>query len=164
MEPLIFSSNLRHITDFFFASTIIQTLATPFAILDVHFCPIAYRKPFLLGVASSTGSVALYELNKPAPGSYSSLGESLVYLLHLRTIQYFEHNVLVTAFAWHLTIIGTIGLTLSSGKVALRSTTSGKDSQDIVTLYSHDLEAWTLAFQREGIGLLSGGDDSTLRF
>ena len=164
MEPLIFSSNLRHITDFFFASTIIQTLAIPFAILNVHFCPITYRKPFLLGVALSIGSVALYKLNKPAPSLYSSLEESPVYLLHLRTIQYFEHNVLVTAFAWHPTIISTVGLTLSSGEVALRSTTSGEDSQDIVTLYSHDLEAWTLAFQREGIGLLSGGDDSTLRF
>ena len=163
-NPQYFFDNLCHMADFFFASTIIQTLATPFAVLDVHFCPIAYRKPFLLGVASSTGSVALYELKKPAPDSYSSSGDSSVYFLHLRTIQYFEHDVLVTAFSWHPTIVDTVGLTLSSGEVALCSTIGGEDSQDTVTLYSHDLEAWTLAFQREGIGLLSGGDDSTLRF
>ncbi|OCL05465.1 hypothetical protein AOQ84DRAFT_298893 [Glonium stellatum] len=143
---------------------IIQTLATPFAILDVHFCPLTYGKPSLLGVASSTGSVALYELKKPAPESWSSSGKSSAYLSHFRTIQYFKYDVLVTAFMWHPIFTDTIGLTLSSGEVVLCSVGDDERSQDIMTLYSHDLEAWTLAFQRDGLGLLSGGDDSTLRF
>ena len=59
-----------------------------------------------------------------------------------------------------------VGMTLSNGQVCLGIIDSeGKtDSPIHMDLVRHDLEAWTLAFLLDGSGLLSGGDDSTLRF
>ncbi|KAF2490082.1 WD40 repeat-like protein [Lophium mytilinum] len=143
-------------------SKIVQTLSTPFAILDVHFTPTQHGNPHLIGAASSTGSLALYELRRP--DSNASALEHQPQLEHVQTLQYVPENTLITAFAWHPTSANVVGITLSSGEVMVCST-KGNDAQaNLVSLPSHELEAWTLAFQPDGNGLLSGGDDSVLRY
>ncbi|KAF2806455.1 uncharacterized protein BDZ99DRAFT_449205 [Mytilinidion resinicola] len=141
---------------------ILQTLSTPFAILDVHFVPSHLGNPYLLGAASSTGSLGLYELRKP--DSSASPSELHPRLEHVRTLQYVSESTLITAFAWYPTSADVVGITLSSGEVMVCSTEGINAQANIISLPSHDLEAWTLAFQLDGKGLLSGGDDSVLRY
>ncbi len=59
-----------------------------------------------------------------------------------------------------------VGMTLSTGQVCLGIVDSEeKDAKPTsIDVARHDLEAWTLAFLPDSSGLLSGGDDSTLRF
>jgi diphthamide biosynthesis protein 7 len=80
-------------------------------------------------------------------------------------IQYFPEDILITAFSWHPESF-MIGMTLSNGQVCLGviDTEDTNDEPTKMEIASHDLEAWTLAFLPDGSGMLSGGDDSTLRF
>jgi diphthamide biosynthesis protein 7 len=123
--------------------------------LDVHF--FDRSSDSLFGVATSTGSIGLYNLKTPAEG--------VPRLVYKTTVQCFPEDVLVTAFSWHP---GgrTLGMTLSSGKVVLGHI--GEDISDAgprhVESLTHDLEAWTLAFLPDGSGIFSGGDDCALRF
>ena len=59
-----------------------------------------------------------------------------------------------------------VGMTLSSGKVHLGiiDAEDGTDTPTEMEIATHDLEAWTLAFLPDSSGVLTGGDDSTLRF
>lgn len=66
----------------------------------------------------------------------------------------------MTAFSWHPTH-PAVGMSLSSGEICLGDLS---DKAASATLITHDLEAWTLAFTPDGLGLYSGGDDSTLRY
>ena len=84
-------------------SEIIQTLATPSAILDVHFLP---QDPSIFGVATSTGSIGVYQLEQDTPGETPEM-------LLLQTIQYFPENELITAFSWHPEQ-SAVGMTLST--------------------------------------------------
>ncbi|KAF1936424.1 hypothetical protein EJ02DRAFT_459541 [Clathrospora elynae] len=134
---------------------IIQTLSTPSAILDIHFLTHVPSSNF--GVATSTGAFAIYELKS---------WERDPSISHIKTIQYFPEDVLITAFSWHPESF-MVGMTLSNGQVCLGVIDSEDDKTAALTkmeVVSHDLEAWTLAFLPDGSGLLSGGDDSTLRF
>ncbi|CAA9959759.1 hypothetical protein PTMSG1_03167 [Pyrenophora teres f. maculata] len=133
---------------------IIQTLSTPSAILDIHFLTHVTSSNF--GVATSTGAFAIYELK-----SWQRDPE----ISHIKTIQYFPEDVLITAFSWHPESF-MVGMTLSNGQVCLGviDTEDESDAPTKMEIASHDLEAWTLAFLPDGSGLLSGGDDSTLRF
>ncbi|KAF1828382.1 hypothetical protein BDW02DRAFT_603464 [Decorospora gaudefroyi] len=133
---------------------IVQTLATPSAILDIHFLTHVTSSNF--GVATSTGAFAIYELQS---------WQREPHMGHIKTIQYFPKDTLITAFSWHPESF-MVGLTLSSGKVYLGVIDSDDDNDAPTSMevVSHDLEAWTLAFLPDGSGLLSGGDDSTLRF
>lgn len=135
-------------------SEIIQTLATPSAILDIHFLTHVTSSNF--GIATSTGSFGIYELE-----SWSHDPK----IRHINTIQFFPEDVLITSFSWHPENF-MVGMTLSTGKVCLGIIDSDEnaDSASHMDVASHDLEAWTLAFLPDGSGLLSGGDDSTLRF
>lgn len=135
-------------------SNIIENVSTPSAILDIHFLTQVPSSNF--GVATSTGAFAIYEL---------ASWERNPKISHLKTIQYFPEDVLITAFSWHPESF-MVGMTLSNGKVHLGIIDSG-DDKDLPTemeVATHDLEAWTLAFLPDSSGLLSGGDDSTLRF
>lgn len=83
----------------------------------------------------------------------------------MRTIDYFDPKILVTAFSWHPN--GTaIGMTHTSGDLCLAPYTeeSSKEDPHHVQVWQHSLEAWTLAFLPDGSGVLSGADDSTLQF
>ncbi|KAH7371229.1 hypothetical protein BKA66DRAFT_469941 [Pyrenochaeta sp. MPI-SDFR-AT-0127] len=133
---------------------IIQTLSTPSAILDIHFLTHVTSSNF--GVATSTGSFGIYELESWMKDPKIS---------HINTIQFFPEDVLITAFSWHPESF-MVGMTLSTGKVCLGIIDSDEnaDSPSHMDVAAHDLEAWTLAFLPDGSGILSGGDDSTLRF
>jgi diphthamide biosynthesis protein 7 len=102
------------------------------------------------GVATSTGSIAIYELlhwEKHTP-----------IITHIKTIQYFPETLLITAFSWHPESY-MVGMTLSDGRVCLGiidSDDAGKDEDKY-------METWTLAFLPDGAGILSGGDDSALQ-
>jgi diphthamide biosynthesis protein 7 len=135
------------------SSNIIQNLSTPSAILDIHFLTHIPSPTF--GVATSTGSIALYELlywEKNAP-----------IISHIKTIQYFPQNVLVTSFQWHPESY-MVGMTLSDGRVCLGIIEGeGEDEDKAMQIAKHELEAWILAFLPDGSGILSGGDDSALK-
>lgn len=136
-------------------SEVIQTRSTQSAILDVHFAPNSN----IFGAATSTGSVGIYCLkNEPDSGNQPTIE-------HIKTIQYFSENVLVTAFQWHPTR-SSLGLTLSSGQVCLGTVDLREDvgSSLSMDMTRHDLEAWTLTFLPDGSGIYSGGDDSALHF
>ncbi|KAF2276387.1 uncharacterized protein EI97DRAFT_376834 [Westerdykella ornata] len=140
---------------------VLQTLPTPSAILDIHFAP-SYQPPSVFGVATSTGSIGLYQFtgSQNHDPSMSSSSDAEPSISHLRTCQYFPEDVLVTAFAWHPSR-PAVAMSLSSGEISLGGI-SGETTN--ATLCTHDLEAWTIAFTPDGLGLYSGGDDSTLRF
>lgn len=59
-----------------------------------------------------------------------------------------------------------IGMTLSNKEVHLGiiDTENDTDPPSTMEVARHDLEAWTMAFLSDGSGILSGGDDSTLRY
>ncbi|KAF2705993.1 hypothetical protein K504DRAFT_484308 [Pleomassaria siparia CBS 279.74] len=135
---------------------VIQSLLTPSAILDIHFNHIPSCQN-IFGVATSTGSIGIYTLVRSSP-------DNVPEILLDRTLQYFPEDILVTAFLWHPN--GTsIGMSLSNGEICLRPFTSD-ETHNVPTssIAKHDLEAWTLAFTPDGLGLYSGGDDSLLQF
>lgn len=133
---------------------IVQTLSTPSAILDIHFLTHVTSSNF--GVATSTGSIGIYELESWQKSPKIS---------HIKSIQYFSEDVLITAFSWHPEHF-MVGMALSTGQVCLGVIESGDDADppSHMDVARHDLEAWTLAFLPDGSGILSGGDDSALRF
>jgi diphthamide biosynthesis protein 7 len=133
----------------------------PSAVLDLHFSSHA---PNLFAVASSSGSISLFELQE-TPG-YA--------LTHLHTYQNFPISTLVLSLAWHPSFPDLIGVSLSTGSIALLQ--FSHDHSTLIVLRDdmspHDgLEAWTLAFsptyhsKQRGIAqsIYSGGDDSRLR-
>jgi diphthamide biosynthesis protein 7 len=132
----------------------LQNLSTPSAILDIHFLTHVPSSNF--GVATSTGSFAIYELE--------SWEKRHPKILHIKTIQYFPENVLVTAFSWHPESY-MVGMTLSDGRVCLGiiDSESEDDEPQSMEIAKHDLEAWTLAFLPDGSSVMSGGDDSALK-
>jgi diphthamide biosynthesis protein 7 len=139
---------------------LLQTLPTPSAILDIHF--VSGMPSAVFAVATSTGSISIYQLMIPPTGDVPN-----PIIVHVQTIQYGPENVLVTAFSWHPDGI-EFGMTLSDGKVRLgrmlRNTPRGAGSLLSKDVMTHDLEAWTVAFLSDGSGILSGGDDCALRF
>jgi WD40 repeat protein len=76
-----------------------------------------------------------------------------------------SRSILITAFSWHPESF-MVGMTLSNGQVCLGVIDTEDDSNEPTKMEvaSHDLKAWTLAFLPDGSGLMSGRDDSMLRF
>jgi diphthamide biosynthesis protein 7 len=116
----------------------------------------------VFGVATSTGSIDLYQLTdaegKPVDQPIGT--EVIPQIKHLKTIQYVEKDILITAFSWY-PHDPRVGMSLSNGQILVASTAED-DSTDCV--FTHDLEAWTLAFTPDGQGVYSGGDDSVLSY
>ncbi|KAI9707223.1 MAG: hypothetical protein M1836_000183 [Candelina mexicana] len=84
-------------------------------------------------------------------------------------IQYFTSETVVLALAFHPEIPDLIGVSLSSGEIALCQTqTQAKKPSVVLKLPAHSLEAWTVIitetnFDESGGDILySGGDDSAL--
>ncbi|KAK7516222.1 uncharacterized protein IWZ02DRAFT_424354 [Phyllosticta citriasiana] len=152
--------------------TITSTHPTPFAIFDLHFSPhstLTNTTPssHLLGLASSTGSIALYAID---PSSNSAP------VTHLRTLQLFPSTSLFTYFSWHPTIPLLAAAALADGRVVLcdcssRGATDNDEDDEggagnvgrTVTLHAHSLEAWVTSFSPDGTALYSGGDDAALK-
>ncbi|KAK8237005.1 hypothetical protein HDK77DRAFT_475346 [Phyllosticta capitalensis] len=171
--------------------TTAATSPTPFAIFDLHFSPhhgtsstqSSTTAPHLLGLASSTGSIALYAIDPSARAPAAQI-------THLRTLQLFPSTDLLTYFSWHPTVPLLAAAALADGRVVLcdcsssdeddgddadataaTSTTaasvnasSGKRRRKrTLTLLAHALEAWVTAFAPDGSALYSGGDDAALK-
>jgi diphthamide biosynthesis protein 7 len=145
-------------------SEIVQTLPTPSAILDVHFGP-TYVPSHYFGVATSTGSFNIYKLREDLDEHSNSLARTPPRIEHFQTYQHFPEDVLVTAFSWHPNG-DSVGMTVSTGAVYLGNVHLSDKDHNVFAMAvgHHELEAWTLAFTRDGLSLYSGGDDSALNF
>jgi len=77
--------------------------------------------------------------------------------------------ILVLSIAWHPSDPTILGFTLSDGRVGVAKVKKASGWSDgtaveITELHRHELEAWTLAFDRgDATQVMSGGDDSALR-
>ncbi|KAK0335747.1 hypothetical protein LTR91_023698 [Friedmanniomyces endolithicus] len=144
----------------------IATSPTPdFAILDAKWSPHTTVHGGLLAVATSTGSLAFYDLST----DQSSGTKGLVLRCSKRVC---EPSVLVLSLAWHPRRANVVGVTLSDGRVCLCSceseTWAAESTVGVAMVHEHSLEAWTLAFTTgsddDGLmGILSGGDDVVLQ-
>lgn len=152
------------------SSTVLQILPTPFGVYDLHFAPTkdiqdGKVNPGSFAVASSTGSVALYQL---VPSEQRDAGSTHPAIRHLYTIQYFSTDVLITSLDWRRHDL--LAMTLSSGQVCLgKLRDPSVDPIASVELMQHDFQAWHCSFlesknlSETGLGLISGGDDAALR-
>lgn len=152
-------------------STLVQTSPTPFGVYDLHFAPKGLFFDVQIdsssfAVASSTGSVALYRLVVSQEGDATFPHPRIC---HVYTIQYFSKDILITSLHWPR--YDLIAMTLSSGQVCLgRLRDPNVGSVLSVELLQHDFQAWHCSFILSGdgsgtpIGLVSGGDDATLRY
>ncbi|KAF1957779.1 hypothetical protein CC80DRAFT_33691 [Byssothecium circinans] len=152
---------------------IVQNLSTPFAILDIHFVPGEHPQS-LFGVASSTGSIGLFQLVEARGNRLNNDTDNFTIpiMTHIQTIEVADPTVLVTAFQWHPERGGSNGrnliacLSLSNGSITI-----GEIQPELTTskvtfehVGSHDLEAWTVSLAHNGTGIYSGGDDSCMMF
>jgi diphthamide biosynthesis protein 7 len=139
---------------------IVHTIPTDSAILDVHFPP-TYLSPSIFGVATSTGSLEIYQLIDDNSKPFDSI-ENITATPRavIRKTIPTSPDTLITAFSWHPTE-PAIGMTLSTGSVYFVEVNIEESSlpRDVGM---HDLEAWTCNFMPDGTSLLSGGDDSAL--
>jgi diphthamide biosynthesis protein 7 len=137
---------------------LIQTFPTDFAILDLHFDPhrSSDASEDLLATANSTGSLAIYQLvskpNEPLKIEQKSLS------------QVWDKTILALSFSFHPSDKSVLGVTLSTGEVALcRIDPDSFEVNSFVTVVTHSLEAWTLCFSTGSNDLLSGGDDALIQ-
>ncbi|KAI9727816.1 MAG: hypothetical protein M1834_007963 [Cirrosporium novae-zelandiae] len=141
-----------------------QTLPTPSAVLDMHFCkdPLSSTSMTILATAQSTGSVAVYSLD---------LDEKS--LTCLKVLQLFSEDLLVLYFTWMPPVQGSesrsVAVTLSTGEIAwceigFSESGSRVESGEVRWTYqAHSLEAWFVTCSSEPVSrlrLYSGGDDS----
>lgn len=145
-----------------------QIVSQPSAILDLHFCPLEGLEN-ILAVVSSTGSLAIFELD-PSEDESSPLK-------HIATSSPTDipEGVLFLSVAWHPSDAKHLAVTLSTGEVRLlRLNEDWKIEGDRdESVLSHSLEAWTVAFSLQMVEcngaaseltIYSGGDDSALRY
>lgn len=144
----------------------------PSAILDLHFCSLP-GKHDILAVVSSTGTLAIFQLN-PEADDAKPLRE-----LATSRISDVPEDVLFLSGVWNPKEPASLGITTSTGDVRIVRLDESwhiiDDSAEAVI--SHTLEAWTVAFSphddgsegKDGAGhkpsmVFSGGDDSALRY
>lgn len=151
---------------------IVDTCATEYAILDVHF---AYdgngddrSQTSRFWTANSTGSIAEFEIVFSAG---SSTGKPRIERRAL--CQLYPEDVLVLSFCWNANDADLMATTLSNGEVhVLRRESKGQDGGLIRWVESrqkpacHELEAWTSCFSASDGGdlVFSGGDDAVLQY
>lgn len=133
-----------------------------YSVLDIEWAP--YRRPCgdLLAVATSTGSLAFYQLCPQG---------NRTQLAFKAQKQICDQSVLILDLVWHPRQWDIIGVTLSDGRVCICQSNEGDPwSQATVlslhTIITHSLEAWTLAFSSSStspIEIISGGDDLLLQ-
>ncbi|KZF21821.1 WD40 repeat-like protein [Xylona heveae TC161] len=141
--------------------TLLQTLPTPSALLDLHFSP---HDPSIFATATSTGTLSLYQLSLPSDTSPAAPAS----IQHLSTYQILDPSTLVLAFAFHPVYSNLLGVSLSNGDISIyqipSASTSSTGIRKVWTSSSaHSLEAWTLSFSPDGSTFFSGGDDSKLQ-
>jgi diphthamide biosynthesis protein 7 len=138
--------------------SLIYTLPTDFAILDLHFSPwkTSPVPENLIATANSTGSLAFLQLLLE--------GENTPRVEQKPVCQLWDKTILVLSFSFHPSIDTLIGATLSTGEVVLCQIDLAKrEITSFLTVASHSLEAWTLSFGNLPEDLFSGGDDAVLQ-
>ncbi|KAK3375972.1 hypothetical protein B0T24DRAFT_617592 [Lasiosphaeria ovina] len=158
----------------------VQSEPQPSAILDLHFNPNA-GKHDICGAVSSTATLAVFRLS---PGEAQTQP-----LKHLKTMDISTLSgakepptrvsaVLFLSFCWHPTKAELVGITTSTGHVYLVNLGSFDENWKLHSdpVITHTLESWCVAIrpyldpaekpQESGtvFTVLSGGDDSALRF
>lgn len=140
-------------------------MPTPFGVYDLHFLPdgvLVDNRSDVFAISSSTGSIALYYIRNEED---STRDDPKIH--HVRTIQIFTEDVLITSLAFHPG--GRhVAMTLSDGRCCVAAFEPRPDS--VMDVMQHDFQAWTCSFVRhpdvncERWGLVSGGDDAILRY
>ncbi|KAL1881362.1 hypothetical protein VTK73DRAFT_4369 [Phialemonium thermophilum] len=164
----------------------IHTELRPSAILDLHFQPASGQQN-IFGTVSSTGTLDIFRF--PDPFACSRIFE----ITHLGTVRIpgLGEEVLFLSFAWHPSLSRTVAITTSRGGVHVLKLS--KDyrviSEPSGPVITHSLEAWCVVMsdikppsehivgsdtKHEDVkpgnscaaqfDVLSGGDDSTLRY
>lgn len=133
--------------------SLVQTLPTPYAVLDLHFSP---NKPDILGVAASTGKISLFKVDHEVPK-----------FVEFSVVQVAESSILVLSLAWcpSPNEVRWVAASLSDGNIVVFDS---EDSQCVkFQSQCHNLEVWTLAWlpglHKNNQFLFSGGDDSVIR-
>jgi diphthamide biosynthesis protein 7 len=136
--------------------SLLQSVSTPYAILDLHF---SISAPNILAVATSIGAVSLYACD------FEPSSESL--LKHIYNVNVADPTVLVLALAWSPLPAwsSTIAVSLSTGQIGIFDYQI-RDAP-VLLVQAHSLEAWTVAWSLKNAlngdpYLYSGGDDSAL--
>ena len=156
MRIVIYARRLRFSTTH--CSTHIQTVPTASAVLDLHFWP---HDESILSIATSTGTLASYRIHK------ESSSEPVI--AHVATLRIAPPSTLNLAFTFHSDRSSNLfASTLSTGEVVVgRNLITDDPSErdiEVAVVLNHDLEAWTAAFDWDGTGIFSGGDDSIFQF
>lgn len=144
---------------------IIHTLPTPFGVYDLHFADHHGLvddddAPDVFLVGTSTGSIAVYRIVATGRGDEDRDPE----IMHVRTLQLLSKNILVTSLALHPD--GRhVAMTLSHGRVCVLDLRA----RVVASCMQHEFQAWHCAFVELGggrgeWGIVSGGDDATLRY
>lgn len=133
----------------------LKSIPTPSAILDLHFFP----NTTLFGVASSTGTISIYEIQRRAiePEVTESLDEHVYTMTLLASHQVLDPDTIITYFSWDASSSRTqprMAITSTAGSVTtlifdenFRSFEFG-DEKEVVS--QHDYEAWCCAFSIDG--------------
>jgi diphthamide biosynthesis protein 7 len=135
---------------------LVQNFPTDYAVLDLHFpnSRSLSGKQRCIWTANSTGSLACY-----------TLAESSFNIQKFFISQLWERNILVLSFTFHPTNSKLLGATLSDGNVTICSLSENLNKATLVmTISTHELEAWTMSFAVSGERCLSGGDDAVLQY
>lgn len=137
------------------ARSLLQTITTEFAVLDLHF---SAHERNLFAIGTSTGSICLYVLESDHENKFS--------MRRLSCLQIADPSILVLSIAWSPSSCTptTLAYSLSSGQIGIldyKSLTSSSRMSE-----AHSSEAWTIAWSvmksMAAPTLYSGGDDSAL--
>ena len=126
----------------------LQTVQTEYGILDLMFSP---TKPCVFAVASSIGSIELFEIRNPGSVSIEkkrdfSICDSSTLVLHVDWFSEFDVNE-------------KIAMSLSDGRIGILSFNA--QAHSVLFIQAHTLEAWFVAWNSfENGQIYSGGDDS----
>lgn len=144
-----------HYTNGHEARSLRQTIPTHFAVLDLHFSTF---ESHVFAIATSSGCVGFYSLE--------SDDDKNITMRSLSSVQVADPSLLVLSLAWSPSLArpSTLAVSLSSGQVKILDYKTANNT--LITIQSHSLEAWTVAWSITGCKdgtciLYSGGDDST---
>lgn len=138
--------------------------------MDFHFCPETKDGREFFIIANSVGQVSLYELQINSDTQISAI----------RDFQISDASTLILSCAWHASLPGFLGVTLSTGTATLLRFNENMSEIETVKedINPHSngfmsLECWTIAFSPASShkplvktlthGIYTGGDDSKLR-
>ncbi len=160
----------------FYRRALVQTEIQPSAVLDLHF-QLSSAKQNICAAVSSTASLAIFSFS-PETGTQKPL--SLLRTVRIPTV---GEEILFLSFAWHPYMQDVVAVTTSTGQVQLLRLGAGYDTCAMTSdpVLTHSLETWCVAFiqsvelrppqgsngdeeHEQPFTLLSGGDDSTLRY